>query len=313
MLVALWIGKTPTLVTSGDAVAGYLDRPDELANHLCLSSKRDVIAGRISKRPDHQTSGHLYHNVRQRWLTTVGLRRWLSRLSLCILALVTGLSVLGIPALLAHVLLANLPQAIVSFPYFLYNGVLTSMLLAHEWSAYAVHRKGLRVTVERGAQRSTYWLQLPYEYGVSLITAMTVLHTLISQAISLNKIDLGREGYKYPERSLVAAGLSSAAILACIVIGSIMLLVLLGLGFRKFPSAMPVAGYCSFAIAAACHPPVDDVDAAFLPVQWGAVKIGDKDGQCSFTSQEVSELIPGRRYAGWSGGEDGTRGARRRR
>ncbi|GAB7365085.1 hypothetical protein MBLNU230_g6176t1 [Neophaeotheca triangularis] len=359
MLVALWIGKIPSLVTLGDAVASYLDRPDELAGNLCLLSKNGAVARPKSTQPNHQqSSGHVHRNVRQRWLAAVSLRRWSSALTLCILALVTtsillstalttvaewmglnalnafldtgfgradtrllvdtGLPALGVSALLAHVLLVNLPQAIVSFLYFMYNGVLTSMLLAHEWSTYAVERKGLRVTVEHGSQRSTYWLQLPYQYSITLIISTTVLHTLISQALFLTRIDFVKDDLEQLEWKITAAGFSPPAILACIVLGSIMLLALVGLGFRKFASTMPVAGSCSLAIAAACHPPADDVDAAFLPVQWGVVGTGDEDGQngvghCSFTSQAVSEPIPGRRYAGLAPDRDGPGGARKRR
>lgn len=45
---------------------------------------------------------------------------------------------------LAVVLIANTPQLIVSIFYFLYNGLLTCMLLAAEYNDYARHRKPLR-------------------------------------------------------------------------------------------------------------------------------------------------------------------------
>lgn len=61
-----------------------------------------------------------------------------------------------------------------------------------------------------------------------------------------------------------------------------------------------MARSCSVALAAAAHRPKDDVDAAFLPVQWGEVRGEGTDevGHCCFTSQEVHDLIPGRMYAG---------------
>lgn len=84
-----------------------------------------------------------------------------------------------------------------------------------------------------------------------------------------------------------------------ITLGSAMLLVAFILGFRKFSSYMPVVGSCSVAIAAACHRPKDDVDAAYLPVSWG--EVGEPSGEvhhCCFTSQSTRELVPGRLYAG---------------
>lgn len=64
---------------------------------------------------------------------------------------------------------------------------------------------------------------------------------------------------------------------------------------------MPLAFSCSAATSAACHPPPEDVDAALLPVMWGAVRAEDGDGvvaHCCFTSKEVAQPISGQIYAG---------------
>lgn len=52
----------------------------------------------------------------------------------------------GGSTVVASVLVANSPQPILSFLYLLFNGVLTSMLLADEWSQFAHDRKSLRVS-----------------------------------------------------------------------------------------------------------------------------------------------------------------------
>jgi hypothetical protein len=85
-----------------------------------------------------------------------------------------------------------------------------------------------------------------------------------------------------------------------------MLIIALGMGFRKFASAIPVAGSCSVALAAATHRPKSDEDAAYLPVRWGEVHgDGTEDvGHCCFTSEEVQDLIPGRAYAGQRDGTE---------
>lgn len=80
-----------------------------------------------------------------------------------------------------------------------------------------------------------------------------------------------------------------------------MLTAAFAIGFRKFASYMPVAGSCSVAISAACHRPIEDVDAAYLPVSWGEVDREDTDDEihhCCFTSQATQELVPGHLYAG---------------
>jgi hypothetical protein len=98
-------------------------------------------------------------------------------------------------------------------------------------------------------------------------------------------------------------GYSCLPILLAILLGLALLSVAVGLGFRRFASSMPVAGSCSVALAAAAHRPKHDVDAAYLPVQWGELhREGTEElGHCCFTSEEVHDLIPGRMYAGSSG------------
>lgn len=68
--------------------------------------------------------------------------------------------------LVATVLFANMPQAILSFLYLTYNGIYSCVLGAHEWSLFARSRMPLRVTSPVGQQRSTYYLQLPYNYAI---------------------------------------------------------------------------------------------------------------------------------------------------
>ena len=80
------------------------------------------------------------------------------------------------PNLLPMVLLANTPQLLLTFLYFLYNSMYTCMLAASEWSQFAVHRKGLRVSSPDKDQRSTYWLQLPWLYSLPLGISAAILH-----------------------------------------------------------------------------------------------------------------------------------------
>jgi len=58
---------------------------------------------------------------------------------------------------------------------------------------------------------------------------------------------------------------------------------------RRLPKGSLLVGNNSLAISAACHPPEDDVDAAFLPVMWGAVNHESEDmpGHYYLTSHEV--------------------------
>lgn len=216
----------------------------------------------------------------------------------------TSLPSTGTNGLISSVLLANTPQALVSFLYLLYNALYTAMHLAHEYSGYAVHRASLRVTSPTAAQRSTYWLQLPYVYGVPLIVASATLHWLISQALFLARVHVYVDGVEDEQSSVSAVGYSCPPIVCLLVLGTVMLAFAVGVGFRRLQSAMPVAGSCSVVLAAAAHRPEGDGDAPFVPVKWGVVKgMGDWEvGHCSFTGGEVGDLVVGERYAGSRGG-----------
>ena len=200
-------------------------------------------------------------------------------------------------------LVANVPQILLSFLYFSYNGLYTCMLLAEEWSAYAHKRRYLRVTSPTGGQRSTYRLQLPYRYGIPLLVGSGTLHWLVSQSIFLARVNvLDSTGAEVPNASISTCGYSPIAIICVIVFGFLVVLVGVANGFRKTKGGMPLAGSCSAAISAACHAP--DADASSKRLMWGVV-INDNAnsssrsvGHCSFTSLEVEAPIVGNRYAG---------------
>ncbi|GAB1740943.1 hypothetical protein NU219Hw_g6013t1 [Hortaea werneckii] len=276
--------------------------------------------------------------MRRRLFAAASVTRWCITIGLCLAALIAATSLLdigvehlkysspppfemglgavdsrallniGLPqrgsgGLVSAVLVANLPQAIISFIYLTYNGLFTSLCLAHEYSSYGLRerKKPLRVTTPHGQQRSSYYLHLPFRYAVPLVVASATLHWLISQSIFLARVYVSDyKGQETDESNLSEIGYSCLPILLAILLGIAMLVTVLWYGCRKFPSSMPVVGSCSVALAAAAHRPKDDVDAAFLPVQWGEVRGEGTDeiGHCCFTSQEVHDLTPGRRYAG---------------
>ena len=217
--------------------------------------------------------------------------------------------------LIPTILIANFPQALLSFLYLTYNALFTCMLTAKEWSAFAHQRKTLRVTSPVGNQRSTYWLQLPYRYGIPLLVMSAVLHWLVSQSLFLVQVtvtyqpgeldgsyyaqDDSSQGY----RGLISScGYSPIAIITVIPLGALLLLVVIANGFRKYRKGMPLARNCSAAISAACHRPEEDVNAALLPVSWGVVSTDGPIGHCCFTSFEVSPPVESELYVTARGG-----------
>jgi len=215
----------------------------------------------------------------------------------------------GASAILSNVLVANAPQFILSLLYFAYNGLFTSMSLATEWATKAVSFKGLRVSSRPlGAQRSTYFLQLPYSFALPLMLTSGTLHWLISQSIFLVSVDaymlMSHSSISRVEESdYMTCGFSPVAMVSVSVVGMLMMLAAFVSGAVSLPSGMPVAGSCSAAIAAACHPEgsgEERSEMAFRSVRWGAVPSGMGEvGHCSFTSREVEEPAHGHLYAGF--------------
>ena len=99
-----------------------------------------------------------------------------------------------------------------------------------------------------------------------------------------------------PETLVSMCGYSPCAIMITLVVGTIYVLTIVVMGFRKYPIGMPLSATCSGAISAACHPPPDEVDAALLPVQWGVVNVMNGVGHCSFSSKTVEPLVAGQEY-----------------
>lgn len=205
--------------------------------------------------------------------------------------------------ILAAILIANLPQAILSFLYLNLNGLLTSMFTAHEWSKFAKERKPLRVSTPKGKQRSTHFLQLPYKIAIPLMTVSGVLHWLVSQSIFLAVVaSYGNEDDELLNPTQIAScGFSPLAMIIVISIGIAIIAGCIIIGKFRYDPSMPLAGSCSVAISAACHGPEWDVDAGVLPVQWGVIPDSDEGtgiGHCCFTSGPVEGVQEGKEYAG---------------
>lgn len=170
-------------------------------------------------------------------------------------------------------LLANTPQIVVSIGYFLYNNLLTHMLLAAEYDDYASQRKALRVSWPQGSQRSSYYLSLPYRYSIPLMVASMLLHWLVSGSlfyVEINPIHVLGNSF-YWDR-IIACGYGPIAIVFALILGGVMTCTVVGLGMRRFASQMPIAGSCSAAISAACHP-TEGEEHALKPIIWGEIPV----------------------------------------
>jgi hypothetical protein len=211
------------------------------------------------------------------------------------------------------ILLANTPQLVFTTLYLLCNVLFSCMLSAAEFNDFATQRKALRVSWPKGVQRSTFYLSLPYRYSAPLITVSILMHWLLSRSIFLVKVNaidvhgrqIDRHDRNFPTElaSVTACGYSPLAMMITTCLGTAAVLTMVGLAMRPLRSRMPLASYCSAAISASCHPPIDDTDASLKPVMWGEVSRDSADGHdssdtdqmmernyahCTFTSKDVA-------------------------
>jgi hypothetical protein len=152
------------------------------------------------------------------------------------------------------VAVADLPQAIVSCLYFAYNTAYTSMVSAIEWDRFTMQRKALgkmHLQGERGEQRSTYWMCLPWTYALLLATASLLLHWLILQSIFIAPTEALYTDGNLESISYMEVGYSPLAILIALWFGSCMVVAMILNRWRKLKPCVLV-GSSSLAIAAAC-------------------------------------------------------------
>jgi hypothetical protein len=200
---------------------------------------------------------------------------------------------------LAQVVLVNTPQLAFSYLYFVYNGMFTCMHAAEEFDGFASQRKALRVSSPIPGQRSTYWLNLPWSYSISLLVVSTLLHWLVSRSIYLvNILVVGADGKLQPSRNITACGFSSLMTLFVMLVLACMLIFLLACSRRRLDGQIPVVGTNSVAISAMCHHPNDTNTESVKALQWGVTEqaVDGKPGHCALSSGPVAAPIVGALY-----------------
>ncbi|KAJ4993561.1 hypothetical protein SVAN01_01109 [Stagonosporopsis vannaccii] len=340
MFYIVYFLKGNPLMTMGDAVASFLDERDVTTRYLGLMSIRDAKQGYSASATTWDNPRQRWKDATSRVrrivtlilfamaiITVTALLIWGVReinqlmATSTLEALSLGFGAVDPRTLISSgemptdmvslALIANLPQVILSFLYFAYNSLFTAMLMGYEWTSYAHKRKGLRVSRKAaGNQRSTYFLQLPYRFALPLVVLSGTLHWLVSQSIFVVSFDIydvtGEQittniGWEYDVVTRTV-GYSPVAMLAVITMGILMVAAIVGFGYIPYTPGMPLAGSCSLAISAACHPEKhagsDDGVLSKQKLQWGVVSTGvDGVGHCAFSCEEVGPLLKGRTYA----------------
>ncbi|KAJ4336044.1 hypothetical protein N0V95_008728, partial [Ascochyta clinopodiicola] len=211
------------LVTLGDAIAHFLDKPDPETKGRCLYSNNLIEAQWTwelthgAQKDELGVWPEAYDPKPRLWRKAPSSVRWATTYFLYSVAIISGTvcaakSMDGMPkdprklfrvgfgtvtgnnllsmntSLHGGILLANLPQALLSYIYLTFNALYTNMFVGQEWSSYKDKRRPLRVTAPIGEQRDTYWLNVPFRYSVPMTVVSGTFHWLASQSLFLVQI-----------------------------------------------------------------------------------------------------------------------------
>ncbi|KAH0842981.1 hypothetical protein FOPE_07835 [Fonsecaea pedrosoi] len=313
--VTFWLGEAP-LVTVGDALQSFLCNPDSTTEGMCLASHSSIVASSklgyksMPMRYDPQQHRFFEAATWKQWAFLLGLFTFVGAGTAVCLALgienlkgdrtiqnawSIGLNTVkpqnlimgwnlpgyGNTSIAISTLIANAPQALFSFLYVCYNSLFTVMFLSRELMRFSVTagrgRKYLRVSEAKGEQKSTYFLNLPFKYGIPLLVGSGLMHWLVSQSVFLANIAIiPRDGTVPMQDEITTVAYSPIGMLFLLFLGFVLLVFLIATSFRKLPFGMPIIGSNSMAISAACHlpPGIDQSEREEIvlrPLNWGAV------------------------------------------
>jgi hypothetical protein len=173
---------------------------------------------------------------------------------------------------------------------------------------------GLRVSSAngpRGAQRGTYFLNLPFRYAIPLLLGSTSLHFFASQSIFLAQVStVDSDGSPNQYYYIQTCGWSALCTLISLIIGAVMISAMIGFAvFKTFRDGISLAGSCSLVISAACHGLAEDEseaadrdrDAPVSAVSYGELGVVEMSQsaevwKAGFGPGRIYQLVEGRSY-----------------
>ncbi|KAI0452041.1 hypothetical protein F5B21DRAFT_516319 [Xylaria acuta] len=275
--------QTP-LVTLGDAVASFIEKPESVTTVYCTFGQAEI-------RKAMASDSIFVLSKARKWKAVPKIRAlalpgyvWVTSYLLCFVGIGVCTSLFASAcqthglaggffqsdgnsfitfrfSFVGAVLLANSPQLLLSFCYLTYNNLFTYLQIAREWGKYSEGYSSLRVTNPQGQQSSTYRLQLPYRYSLPLMGASALLHWILSNTIYVfisiggyySRDNLAFHDQSLPDASAVYVGYSTKALLTLTVLSTFLTALPILLSLKRLQKNSVIPGCNSLAISAACH------------------------------------------------------------
>lgn len=348
-VVIIWIcvhhSNNHNLRTFGDAVNSFLTHEDETTHNLCLIPSRTFVKHGLQPHAPQRYLGthqqwYISAGIKQFWTTNTLNLVYIVLLSVALYEAVRGAhgtafdfalgqvniqslaqvqrDDVGSSGIVPNLLVANIPQVGFSLLYVAYNDIFAKIHIAREFDKFHRRPGGLRVSEKRtGAQLGSRFLNLPFHWGVVILSVSVAMHWLTSQALFPVRVDgVDNAGVSDPDDQIVRLGYNSRAITALIVVLFVVVIATVWLGWvRRFEVGLGEMGN-SLVISAACHPPRgwnEDGKMGTREISWGDVTVDeaemDEDGKdrryeegetarhCSFAPVAPRRLIVGAYYS----------------
>ena len=324
-LVGLFPGNP--LITIGDAIASFLQEPDETTEGACLVTKADIVSTSWGCG-----QGRYWFSQSHRWVQTPSNMRWLVWFVTWLLPTGMAGAMLGMAVIdspkdmfvslnkatstyplppnvlrLGYAMLMALPHVLLVGFYFSTNALMSVFYLSHEFSRFAVPgiQPYLRVSSGQpvGSQTCSLYLTLPRVLSGLLFILFVAMGLMLNQSFSLVVLD-----------EVASIGLNPLPLV--ILLGLLALTAVMVGGLSLFRADLPPAGddgrragnplalkggSCSAVISARCHRSAQEgPDMVSLPLSWGVVHDGgvaSKVGHAAFSSQPVEPLNVAKAYA----------------
>jgi len=297
------------LVTLGDAIESFIVYPDPATRGMCLASGNSLNktfqnSARAGFPPPNP---HAFQLKRHRWYNVVSRRQWLflgTLFTIMFTGLIVGLFFgirslspptisnawslglgnvrtqnlilgwnipqLGASTVLITALVANTPQAFLTFLYMIFNTIATLMQEGENWDLFGAYtatskrnlrlvskkhtHRYLRVRNPRGQQKASHLLTLPFRYALPLVCLSGLLHWSCSQALYLANISvIPRDGTLPRQDEITTVAFAPQGMVLLLVLLTVMAIMMSIYATRHFGGQMVIVGSNSAAISASCH------------------------------------------------------------